>query len=161
MTKSGKGRIIIRQGGGKKKSMEWEVSLIKSLQDAMGKAGEVATKVFSTAGGEIITLVVLLAIVALAGGGSWFFTAASGALFGLAVVGLPFAVRARPVRNLIGDFSRPLIVLAADVILFANLMNMVSLHSKSAALTILMALACVAGAALLVYAIKAKRGEAK
>ena len=62
MTKSGKGRIIIRQGG-EKKSMEWEVSLIKSLQDAMGKAGEVATKVFSTAGGEIITLVVLLAIM--------------------------------------------------------------------------------------------------
>ena len=118
-------------------------------------------KLFWTFCAFCASLVLLLGIIALARGGSWFFTAASASLFGLAVVGLPFVVKARPVRNIIGDFSRPLIVAAADVILFANMMNMISLHSKSVYATILMAVACIAGAALLVYAIKAKRGEAK
>ena len=107
------------------------------------------------------SLVLLLAIVALATGGGWFFTAASASLFGLAVAFLPFVVKAKPVRNLIGDFSRPLIVLGVDVILFANMMNMISLHSKGVLPTILMALGCAAGIALLVYAIKVKRGETK
>ena len=118
-------------------------------------------KLFWTFCAFCASLMLLLGIIALARGGNWFFTAASASLFGLAAVFLPFAVKARPVRNLIGDFSRPLIVLAADVILFANMMNMISLHSKSVYATMLMAVACIAGAALLVYAIKAKRGEAK
>ena len=107
------------------------------------------------------SLVLLLAICALTGGGDWFFTAASGVLFGLGLVFLPFAVKARPVREQIGNFSKPLIVITADVILFANMMNMISLHRKGAFVTILMLAACIAGAALLVYAIKTKRGEAE
>lgn len=43
--------------------MEWEVSLIEGLQSAMGKAGEFITKAFSTVGGEIVTLLVLLVII--------------------------------------------------------------------------------------------------
>ena len=107
------------------------------------------------------SLVVLLGICALTGGGDWFFKAASGTLFGLGLVFLPFVVKARPVREAIGSFSKPLIVITADVILFANMMNMVSLDRKSAFVTILMLAACIAGAALLVYAIKTKRGEAE
>ena len=107
------------------------------------------------------SLMVLLAICALTEGGNWFFTAASATLFGLSVVFLPFVVKARPVRERIGDFNRPLLVLGTDVILFANMMNMISLHSKSAFATTLMALACAAGIALLVLAIKTKRGETK
>ena len=107
------------------------------------------------------SLVLLLAICALATGGGWFFTAASASLFGLAVVFLPFAVKAKPVRKLIGDFNRPLIVLGADVILFANMMNMVTLGSKSAVVTLLMVLLCAAGVVLLTNAIIVKRGEGK
>ena len=117
-------------------------------------------KMFWTFCAFCASLILLLAICALTGGGDWFFTAASAAIFGLAVVFLPFVIKARPLRNLIGDFSRPLIVLAADIILFANMMNMISLHSKGWPVTILMALACVAGVYLLVTAIKTKRGEA-
>ena len=118
-------------------------------------------KLFWTFCAFCVTLVLLLGIIALSNGGSWFFIAASASLFGLAAGFLPFVVKARPVRELTGDFSRPLLVLAVDVILFANMMNMISLHSKSVYSTILMAVACVAGAALLVNAIKTKRGEAK
>ena len=106
------------------------------------------------------SLVLLLAVCAINSGGGWFFTAASGMLFGLGVIFLPFVVRARPVRDLIGDFNRPLLVLGADMILFANMMNMISLHSKSVFVTILMAVACIGAAALLGYTIKTKRGEA-
>ena len=43
--------------------MAWEVSLIEWLQNAMGKAGEFIAKAFTTAGGEVITLIVLLAMI--------------------------------------------------------------------------------------------------
>ena len=107
------------------------------------------------------SLVILLAIIAVSEGGDCFFIASSAALFGLGAVFLPFAVKARPVRNLIGDFSRPLLVGAADLILFAHMMNMISLRTKSAVLTILMILGCIAGIVLLVSAIQTKRGEDK
>ncbi len=116
-------------------------------------------KLFWTFCAFCISLVFLLAVSALTTGGDWFFTAASASLFGLAVLFLPFAVKARPVRKLTGSFSRPLIVLSVDMILFANMMNMITLGTKSVWVTILMALGCAAGIALLVYAIKMKRGE--
>ena len=71
---------------------------------------------------------------------------------------LPFVLRARPVRELIGGFSRWLIVLSVDMILFANMMNMITLRSKSILTTVLMLLLCGGGAWLLVSAIKEKRG---
>ena len=80
-------------------------------------------------------------------------------LFGLSVVFLPFAVKARPVREFIGNFSRPLLVLSVDVILFANMMNMISLWSKSIFNTLFVLALCVGGAWLLFNAIKVKRGE--
>jgi DNA polymerase-3 subunit delta len=61
-------------------------------------------------------------------------------LFGLAVVFGPFLVRAKPVRERIGSFSRPLLVISVDVILFANMMNMISLWTKSIFTTILVLL---------------------
>ena len=107
------------------------------------------------------SLVVLLGVCCLYSGGRWFFTAASAVLFGLSVVFLPFVVRARPVKELIGSFSRPLLVVAVDVILFANMMNMISLWSKSIFKTLGILGFCAAGGWLLVSAIKEKRGEAK
>ena len=105
------------------------------------------------------SLIALLAVSCQYAHGSWFFTAASAALFGLSAAFLPFVVRARPVRNLLGSFSRPLAVVAVDLILFANMMNMITLHSKSIFSTALMLLLCGGGCWLLVSAVKEKRGK--
>ncbi|MER1994221.1 MAG: zf-HC2 domain-containing protein [Eubacteriales bacterium] len=108
-----------------------------------------------------MSLLLLLAVTCFYSHGNWFFTAASAVLFGLAVLFGPFVVRAKPVRELIGNFSRPLLVLAVDVILFANMMNMISLYTKSIFTTILILLGCAAGGWLLYSAIDEKKGEAK
>ena len=108
-----------------------------------------------------VSLMVLLAVTCFYTHGSWFFIAASAALFGLSAVFLPFVVRARPVRNLLGGFSRPLAVIAVDLILFANMMNMITLRSKSIFTTISMFTLCGVGGWLLYSAVKEKRGENK
>ena len=118
-------------------------------------------KLFWTFCAFSLSVLLLLAIICYYSGGEWFFTVASAVVFGLAVVFLPFAIRSEPARELIGDFSRPLTVVAVDVILFANMMNMISLHSKSIIKTGSVALMCVAGAWLLVSAIRSKKGETK
>ena len=96
-----------------------------------------------------MSLLLLLGVTCFYSHGNWFFTAASAVLFGLAVVFGPFLVRAKPVRERIGSFSRPLLVISVDVILFANMMNMISLHSKSVISTIGMVALCIAGIGLL------------
>ena len=118
-------------------------------------------KLFWTFCAFTMSLLLLLAVTCFYSHGSWFFTAASAVLFGLAVLFGPFVVRAKPVRELIGNFSRPLLVLAVDVILFANMMNMISLYSKSIFTTILILLGCAAGGWLLYSAIDEKKGEEK
>ena len=118
-------------------------------------------KLFWTFCAFTASLVLLLGIVCFSTGGHWFFTAASAVLFGLSVVFLPFAVRAEPARRLIGGFNRTLLVIAVDVILFTNMMNMISLWSKSFLKTIIVALLCAAGCWLLYSAIQEKRGETK
>ena len=118
-------------------------------------------KLFWTFCAFTMSLLLLLAVTCFYSHGSWFFTAASAMLFGLAVLFGPFVVRAKPVRELIGNFSRPLLVLAVDVILFANMMNMISLYSKNIFTTILILLGCAAGGWLLYSAIDEKKGEEK
>ena len=108
-----------------------------------------------------MSLLLLLAVVCFYSRGNWFFLAASAVLFGLSAVFLPFIVRAKPVREMIGSFSRPLLVIAVDVILFANMMNMITLYSKSIFTTILILLGCIAGGWLLYSAVNEKRGETK
>ena len=108
-----------------------------------------------------MSLLLLLAVTCFYSHGNWFFIAASAVLFGLAVLFGPFVVRAKPVRELIGSFSRPLLVLAVDVILFANMMNMISLYTKSIFTTVPILLGCAAGGWLLYSAIDEKKGEAK
>ena len=116
-------------------------------------------KAFWTLCAFTVTLLFLLAVCCFSTHGSWFYTAASAVLFGLSVIFLPFAVRARPVRGFIGNFSRPLLVLSVDVILFANMMNMISLPAKGLFKTLFVLALCVGGAWLLFTAIKQKRGE--
>jgi len=118
-------------------------------------------KLFWTFCAFTASLVVLLAVCCFYTHGNWFFTAASAVLFGLSVLFLPFVVRAKPVRELIGSFNRVLLVLSVDVILFANMMNMISLWTKSIFKTILVLLVCAAGGWLLYSAIAEKRGETK
>ena len=108
-----------------------------------------------------MSLLLLLAVTCFYSHGNWFFTAASAVLFGLSVCFLPFLIRAKPVREMIGGFSRPLLVLAVDVILFANMMNMISLWTKSIFTTALILLGCAAGGWLLYAAVTEKRGEEK
>ena len=108
-----------------------------------------------------MSLLLLLAVCCFSAHENWFFTAASAVLFGLSVFFLPFVVRAKPVRERIGSFSRPLLVLAVDLILFANMMNMISLWTKSIFTTILILLLCAAGGWLLYSAVEEKRGETK
>ena len=108
-----------------------------------------------------MSLLLLLAVTCFYSHGNWFFTAASAVLFGFSVCFLPFVIRAKPVREMIGSFSRPLLVLAVDVILFANMMNMISLWTKSIFTTALILLGCAAGGWLLYAAVTEKRGEEK
>ena len=107
------------------------------------------------------SLLLLLGVACLYTRGDWFWIASSGVLFGLSVIFLPFLIRAKPVREMIGGFSRPLLVLAVDVILFANMMNMISLWTKSIFTTALILLGCAAGGWLLYAAVTEKRGEDK
>ena len=48
------------------------------------------------------SLMLLLAVTCLYSHGRWFWIASSATLFGLGLVSLPFLVRARPVRKMIG-----------------------------------------------------------
>ena len=118
-------------------------------------------KLFWTFCAFTMSLLLLLAVTCFYSHGNWFFIAASAVLFGFSVIFLPFLVRAKPVRENIGSFSRPLLVISVDVILFANMMNMISLRTKSIFTTILILLACAAGGWLLYSAINEKRGETK
>jgi len=43
--------------------MNWEVSMMESIQANMGKAGEIASKVFTTIGGETVLLALLIVII--------------------------------------------------------------------------------------------------
>lgn len=95
------------------------------------------------------SLMILLAVCCLYTRGKWFFTAASASLFGLSVVFMPFVIKARPLKRWVDGRNKALLVLAADVVLFANMMNMITLSRKSILLTALMAVLTVAVPALL------------
>ena len=106
-----------------------------------------------------LSILFTLAVCCFYTHGNWFFLAASAVLFGFALIGLPFAVRAEPVRAFIGNYNRWILIGAVDLILFANMMNMITLYTKSFISTVFMALLCAAGAWLLFSTIKDKRGE--
>ena len=105
------------------------------------------------------SLQVLLAVVCLYSRGSWFWIASSASLFGLAVIFLPFVIRAKPVRQLIGNSSRPMIVLGLDAILFVHMMNMISARSGPTLVNLLFAAGVIAGIAMIILEVIRKRGE--
>ena len=96
------------------------------------------------------SLVILLAVCALYTRGDWFFVAASASIFGLAVIFLPFAIKAKPLRPWVEGRNKALLVLAVDCILFGNMMNVISWHQKGFGFTMLVALLIIAALGLLV-----------
>lgn len=92
-----------------------------------------------------ISLMILLAVCNVYSRGHWFLVAASATQFGLATVFLPFLIRAKPLRQRLAGRNKALIVIGVDLILFANMMNMITLRSKSLLSTLAMVALCVAG----------------
>ena len=107
------------------------------------------------------SLIILLLVVCLYTGGKWFFIASSAVIFGLGLIFLPFVVKARPVRRLIGDTSPLLLVLSLDAVLFVNMMLMISLRSGITRGKILYLAGLVAGIAFIVIDILRNRGIIK
>ena len=117
-------------------------------------------KLFWTFCSFTASLLVLFAVVCIYTRGSWFFIASSSSLFGLSAIFLPFVIKARPVKELIGGSSRWLIVLGTDAVLF--LLMMISIFHKNAfsGRNILFMAGAVAGIAMIVLEIL-KKGEEK
>jgi hypothetical protein len=105
-----------------------------------------------------VTLLTLLAVCCFYTHGNWFFTAASAVIFGLSVVFLPFVVKARPVRKIIGESNRALIVLGLDAALFVNMMNMISFRGRITYTSVVYTIGVIAGIGLVAAEIMRKRG---
>ncbi len=118
-------------------------------------------KLFWTFCAFTASLMVLLGVICLYVRGAWFWVASSATLFGLAVAFMPALIRARPVRKLIGDSSKPLIVLGTDAALFINMMNMIRSNGRFTLSTLLFTLLILAGVGLVVAGIMRKRENKK
>lgn len=118
-------------------------------------------KAFWTLCAFTASLMLLLGVVCLYSGGTWFFIASSACLFGLAVVFLPFATKARPVKRLIGERNRWLVTIGLDTALFFNMMNMISAHGRLTLGTLLFTTAVFAGVGLVLREIIRRKEEKK
>ena len=105
-----------------------------------------------------VSLLVLLGVVCLYTGGSWYWIASSSTLFGLSAVFLPFVVRARPLRSLLGCCRRWLVVLAVDGALFVNMMNMITSRGALTGSSIVLTVCALAGLGIAALEIMRKRG---
>ena len=115
-------------------------------------------RIFWTFCAFCVSLVVLLAVVCMYTGGTWFFIASSAVLFGLGIVFLPFMIRTRPVKKMIGSSNPLIIVLGLDAALFINMMNMIRSHGRITGNTILYTIGVLAGIGFVVTEIMRKRG---
>ncbi len=106
------------------------------------------------------SLMLLLGVVCIHGHGTWFWIASSASLFGLAAVGLPFMIKARPMQKLLGDAKPWVVITALDIALFVNMMNMISAHGRITLGTILFSIGVFAGIGLVIAEIirRSKRG---
>lgn len=119
------------------------------------------SKLFWTFCAFCVSLVILLAVCCLYTRGNWFFIAASASLFGLSVVFLPFVIKAKPIQPWVRGHNKALLVLAVDVILFGNMMNVISMHQKGFGFTMLIAVLVIAALGLLVTNVILKEGKTK
>ena len=105
------------------------------------------------------SLMVLLGVICIHGHGSWFWIASSASLFGLAAVGLPFTLKARPMKKLIGNYNPWIVLGGIDVALFFNMMSMIGSHGKLTLGTILFTVGVLAGVGIVVSEILRRRGN--
>ena len=110
-----------------------------------------------TLGSFCVSLLFLLATACLYTRGNWFWIASDSVLFGLGVIFLPFVVRTAPVKKLIGNANRLLIVLGLDAALFVNMMNSIFSRGAFTFRTVLLVLGTLAGAGLVVMEVLRKR----
>ena len=73
-----------------------------------------------------------------------------------AVIVLPFAIKAKPLRPWVEGHNKALLVLAVDFILFGNMMNVISLHQKGFGFTMLMAVLVAVALVLLIANVRMK-----
>ena len=111
-------------------------------------------RVFWTFCAFCASLLLLLAVTCLYSHGRWFWVASSATLFGLGIAFMPFLVRTRPVRKMIGNSKPAMIVLGTDALLFINMMNMISRRGR-----ILYTLGIIAGIVVIGSKILRKKGE--
>ena len=118
-------------------------------------------KLFWTFCAFTASLMVLLGITCLVSRGNWFWIASSATLFGLGVIFLPFVIKAKPLQKWIGRSSKALIVIAADIVLFLNMMTAISMHNQHTGSGLMLTIGCGAGIALAVLEIMRKKGNQK
>ena len=99
----------------------------------------------------------LLGVACLYNRGNWFWIASSACLFGLSVIFLPFVIRARPVKKLIGESNRVLIVLGVDVALFFNMLNMVNAGGRFTMNSLFYTVGIIAGVVSVIVALVRNR----
>lgn len=116
-------------------------------------------KAFWTFCAFCVSLVILLGITCTVSRGDWFWIASSASLFGLGLIFLPFVIRARPLKKWIGKSSKALIVIAADLALFLNMMTAINLHRHLTGNGGLLAIGCIAGVALAALEVMRKGGD--
>ncbi len=105
-----------------------------------------------------VSLMLLLAVVCLYSRGRWFWIASGASLFGLSLIFLPFVLKARPVRKLIGNARKKLIIAGLDTALFVNMMNMITLRSGFTFSNVLFLLGTLAGIGMVAAEIIRNRG---
>ena len=76
------------------------------------------------------SLMILLGVTCIVSRGDWFWIVSSAVLFGLAVVFLPFLVKARQLQKWIGGTNKALLVTGVDLALFLNMMNSIRMHGS-------------------------------
>ena len=103
------------------------------------------------------SLLLLIGVTCGYSGGDWFWVASSGTLLGLSLIFLPFLIRAKPVKKLIGNSNRLLIVLGVDAALFFNLLNAVDSQGKVTLSSIMFTVGVIGGIVCVALAVVKNR----
>ncbi len=88
-------------------------------------------KLFATLTSFTASVIILLAVLCIYTGGTWFFITASSALFGLTMLFAPFIVCKKPVRDLVGK-HKGLAIMGAYTATFVLMMLCIGLFTGPA-----------------------------
>ena len=105
------------------------------------------------------SLLLLLGTACLYVRGDWFWIASSGVLLGLSLIFLPFLIRARPLKALIGGGNRLMIVLGVDAALFFNVLNAVNTRGRITLGSILFTVGVIGGIVTVALAVYMNRKQ--